>query len=162
MSNRWIYTAGLVIAGLLAFFLYNRFRVAPDIDFRMLEVYDLGGNGAKIAGTGRKTILAFGASWCGPCNVEMREMKEAGKELDGIDVVIISDEPEDRIRAMKERGDYPFTFMRLGKSFSAAGIHSIPTTYLLNRNGEVKKKIVGAIDWSDNSTREHYKRLLEQ
>jgi hypothetical protein len=49
----------------------------------------------------------------------------------------------------------------MNQSFNQIGIHSIPTSYVLNREQEVKKETVGYIDWKDASTREHLKKLMD-
>jgi hypothetical protein len=76
--------------------------------------------------------------------------------------VVISDEELHVIENFKARHSYPFTFLRMQKKFSEVGINSVPTTYLVDRNDNVKKETVGYINWEDPSTVNHLLHLLQQ
>jgi thiol-disulfide isomerase/thioredoxin len=163
MNNRWMWLAGLAIALVLAYYFYQRLRLAPDVDFGSMKVTTLDGNPTSIAEIGsRKAIVCFAASWCGPCRKELSDLVRIKNDLEGAEVVVIGDETPDRIRMFKSLGNFPFTFYRLESTFASVGIRSIPTTYLVNAKGKVKMKRTGVIDWMDQSTRIHLLRLLEQ
>ncbi len=148
---------------LLAFYLYNRYRVAPELFIGKLELTDLEGKAVKLESEGKALVLSFAASWCGPCMKELRELKKVQHEvLPVAKVVVISDESLQKISHLREQGQYEFNFYKLEGGFSGIGINSIPTTYLLNSKGEVLKKEVGYMDWSDDSTRQHLLKILSK
>jgi hypothetical protein len=89
-------------------------------------------------------------------------MTKISEHLGDVEVVVIGEESHDKLRLLRDLGNYPFRFLKLDQPFNAIGIHTIPTTYLINDKGEIRKKITGSIDWLDNSTREHLLRTLEQ
>ena len=164
MQNKWIYPLGLIIVLFLAFYFYRKYRVAPELELESLQVMDLNGKGVDITSIkGKKTMLCFGASWCGPCREELKvihSIKET--ELSDIDVVVISDEPLERVQAFRDHTNYSFSWLKLKQPFSQIGINSIPTTYLVNADGKVVKKTVGYINWKDPSTVMYMKKLMEQ
>jgi peroxiredoxin len=163
MSRKWIAPAGLVIVGLLAFFIYRKYNVAPEIDLQQLELVDLEERPVQFSSfQGKKLLVCFGASWCGNCHDELNVLASIkDKDLSDVDVLVISDEPVEKVRKFKERRQYPFTFLKMNKSFAEMGIHSIPTSYIVNTKLEIKKETVGYLDWEDPSTLQHLKKLME-
>lgn len=163
MSTKWLYPAALIIAVLIAFYFYQKFKVAPSIDVKTIPLTDLEGNNFQLVNfKGKKVILCFGASWCVNCIEELgilSKIKE--KDLSDIEVVVVSDESLEKIERFKNKKNYPFTFLKLNTSFGSLGINSIPTTYLLNTNLKVVKETVGYMNWEDASTLEHYKKLMD-
>ncbi|MDI1353695.1 MAG: TlpA disulfide reductase family protein [bacterium] len=164
MQNKWIYSLTIVtIISFLAFYLYNRFKVAPDIKLKELTVIDLHDQVVDVSSyTGKKVIICFAASWCGPCREELKMIGalKASKLMD-VTVLVISDEPEEKVFAFKDQFDFPFVWLRLPAGFSSIGINSIPTSYLVNTKGAVVKKTVGFVDWNDPATSHRLLNLMD-
>jgi peroxiredoxin len=163
MNQKWVYALGLIVVVLIALFYYNKYKLAPTIDFNKINLVDLNEQPVKFdTFKGKKTVVCFSASWCPNCLTELRELNAIkDSQLQEVAIVVISDEPIDKIRHFSERTAYPFTFLKLKQAFSQVGINSIPTSYLLNGRQEIKKETVGYLDWSDPSTCEHLKRLMD-
>lgn len=164
MKAKQIYLL-LSIAALaaLGFYFYQKYNVAPRIDISRIEVVDRDTNRFDISSLkGRKVIVSFYASWCPNCLEELQEINAIkNTRLSDVTVLCVTDESIDKLVSFQERTQYPFTFVTLVKNFQAYGIHSIPTTYLLNTKGEVVYDNVGYIDWKDESTCEHLKSLMQ-
>lgn len=163
MPKKLSLAIAIVLLALGAFYLYNRYKVAPSIDVSKLSLRTLDGQDFDFSSLkGKKVILSFGASWCGNCIREMNAMKKIkDTELQGIEIVIIDDEPMETVISFKEKREYPFTFLKVDQPFPSIGIHSIPVTYFYNANQELTGNEVGEIDWHDPSTREHFKKILD-
>jgi peroxiredoxin len=163
MNKKWTGIIILVIGAFIAFYFYNKYKTAPTIDFNKLKLSDLNDDPVKFSSfKGKKLVVSFSASWCPNCLDEMREMNDIkDTKLSDVEVIIISDEPLEKIMSWKSRTDYPFTFLKLNSGFNDIGIFSIPTSYIVNTKLEVKKEEVGYIDWKDESTTEHLKKLME-
>lgn len=163
MSNRWILPAGLVIAGFLLFYLFQKYRVAPEMDFGVLELRDTMGNKVSLADRkGKKMVICFSASWCGPCRAELQAIHQVKAEvLPDAEIVVISDEPMEKVKMFGGMTGYPFLFLKSERPLAELGIHSIPTSYLVNSSMKVVKEEVGYIDWKDPSTAEHLRKLME-
>jgi peroxiredoxin len=164
MNKKWMFPLGLIAMLCIAFYFYGKYHVAPGIRFSELSLSDLDGNPVNMdAYKGKKIALSFGASWCPNCLEEMRDINAVkDTELSDVEVIIISDEPLEKIRDLKERKGYDkFTFLKLNTPFSTIGINSIPTSYIINTKMRVMKESVGYVNWKDPSTAQHLKKIME-
>ena len=162
MSKKFSVILIVLLLGLGALYLYNKYRVPPSIDLTKLDLVDMNGDQVDFKKfNGKKTIVCFSASWCPNCIREMNALKKIkGTELKDVEIVIIDDEPMEEVIRFKEGRSYPFTFLKLNRSFPSIGINSIPVTYFYDSNLQLKKDEVGEIEWADPSTREHYTQVM--
>jgi peroxiredoxin len=163
MSKKWIYPVGLIIAAFLAFYMYQKFRVAPSIKLNELNLSNLKGEDVSFETfKGKKIVLSFGASWCGNCREELDLLTAIkDRDLSDVEIIVISDEPLEKIIRFKEKRGYPFTFLKMDKPFHEIGINSIPTTYIINTKLEIKQETVGYLNWEDPSNLQYLKKLME-
>lgn len=164
MNNKKIYTILFIaIAGLIGLYYFNKYKVAPKIDITKLEVVDSSGQNFNIQSLkGEKVIVSFYASWCGDCLKELKEINSIKQDkLADITILAITDESLEKMNAFNANRQYPFTFLKLKKSFNDLKIYSIPTVYLLNTNGEVVYEHIGYVNWKDESTLNHLKTLMQ-
>ncbi len=163
MNRNWLYVVLFLILAFTAFYFYHRGSSAPSLQLQNLALKDLNNNAFdQNSLKGKKTLLCFGASWCGECRKELQDlMKLHNNELKELQIVVISDEPLEKIMAYKEKHNYPFVFLRSEASFSELGIYSVPTNYLLNKAAKVVKEKTGNFNWEDASNREHLLTLMD-
>lgn len=164
MNNRKIYTVLFIaIAGLIGLYYFNKYKVAPKLEVTNLDISD--SSGVKFDWNSLKNkpvIVSFYASWCGDCLKELKEINSIkNNKLADIPVIAITDESVDKLISFKNKKNYPFTFLKLNKSYSEIGIHSIPVVYLLNTKHEVVYEHIGYINWTDESTLNHLKNLMK-
>jgi thiol-disulfide isomerase/thioredoxin len=163
MNKTWIYAVLLLVVAFFGFYAYQKYKVAPVMNFSVLHLRTLENQPVRLADLkGSKLLVCFGASWCANCREELdilASIKET--ELQDVEIVVISDEPIDKVIRFKERKEYPFIFYKLDTPFQEIGIYSIPTSYIINRAFEVKKEAVGYLNWKDPSTVAHLKKLME-
>lgn len=155
-----MFVAGLSIVLL---YQYQKYRVAPTVDVFSLNLVDTAGKSVNMKDfKGKKIIFSFWGTWCGECLVEMKYLNEAKKtDLFDVEVVLVSDEPMEKIIDFIQRKKYPFTFLQLDRSFPEIDINAIPVNYLINSRGEVTYTKVGSINWKDNSVISFAKESLE-
>ena len=132
---------------------YLRKTIAPKMKFQS-SVLLLPGNNTKTTINdlkGNVVIVSFFQTWCGPCIQEMYVFDEllATVNSSNFKILCISDEGADRIDMLQSR----FTankimFAHSAESLSSLGIHVYPTTYLLNKNGEVIKSKLEGYNWA--------------
>ncbi|MBK9283842.1 MAG: TlpA family protein disulfide reductase [Sphingobacteriaceae bacterium] len=157
----------LIFAGILIFlvalYFVNKYRVAPSVDLNQLPLFTLTGDKVNWQDyKGKKLVVSFGASWCGNCKEELREIKKIKSEkLSDVEIVVISDEPVEKIERFASAYE-DFTFLKLNLDFPSIGINSIPVSYIINTKLEVKENQVGYINWADASTVEHLRSLMNQ
>ena len=128
MSKKLIPVIAIALLAFSAFYLYTKYKVAPSIDVSKLQLHTLDGQAFDFTSLkGKKVILSFSASWCGNCIREMNTLKKIKEtEMQGIEIIIIDDEPMETVINFKEKREYPFTFLKLDQSFPSIGINSIP------------------------------------
>lgn len=153
MKNRNITLLIVLVIGLIAWFLFSKYRVAPEVDMFSQELYDADGNKTNLGKfRGKKLIVTYWATWCGQCLKELKVLNEIkGAKLSDVEIIAITDDEQDVMSDFITRKNYPFHFFRIGKKFSDIGIHAIPVNYLVNTKGNVVFNKVGSPDWEDNS-----------
>lgn len=109
---------------------------------------DLEGNPVSLSDyRGKVVMLEFWATWCAPCRLSVPELIELHEKYGdrGFAIIAISlDEVAEKVREFKEEFDIPYVIVIDDKDVNSAyGVFSIPTTFLLDKNGEVVKKHMG-------------------
>jgi peroxiredoxin len=162
MNRNLLYLVLFLILAFTALYFYHRSSSTPSLQIQQVAVNDLNNKHFDWSTIkGKKTLVCFGASWCGECRKELQGlMKLCTNELKELHIIVISDEPLEKIVAYKEKYNYPFLFLRSEVSFSELGIYSVPANYLLNEAGKVVKEKTGDFAWEDVSTREHLLTLM--
>lgn len=139
-------------AGLANYLPLSKPQPAPLQPFK-----DANGNAITLAdfrGTG--IVLNFWATWCAPCVAEMPALDRLDAELadEGIRVVAVSEDrkPEEMSppfyveHGLTSLGQYGDEKMQLAR---AAKVGGLPTTLLINRNGDEVASVLGAAEWDD-------------
>lgn len=101
---------------------------------------------------GKIVFLNFWATWCPACRVEMPAMERLYRRLKDKDfamVAISMQEPGERVRNFFKKHKLSFTALldSDGGVGSRFGVISIPTTYILDKEGGIIGKTVGAREW---------------
>lgn len=131
---------------------YVRKTVVPKMEFQSSELL--------LTLTERKTtinefkgnvvIVSFFQTWCGPCAGEVYVLDELATKLnsDKFKILYISDEDTNLINAFQNRFfSNKILFANSTKSLANLGIYVFPTTYLLNKNGEVINSKLEGYNW---------------
>lgn len=159
MLKKWTNLLLLLIAGIVALYFYNKYRVAPNIKLNQLDLVSESGQPFDFNSLkGKNLVVSFYASWCGNCLEELAAInKIKTRELNDVEIICITDEPMEKLISFKDKKAYPFLFLKLNKPFSEIGIYSIPVTYIVNKDLKIVKEQVGYIKWDDVSTLNHIK-----
>jgi thiol-disulfide isomerase/thioredoxin len=114
--------------------------------------------------SGKVLFLNVWATWCGPCRMEMPSMAELYKEFgnEGLAMVAVSSEDLQTVRDFAASKRYPFTILVdpedvLSQRF---GITGIPTTFIVDKRGQLVYQRVGGNDWSSPEVRKQIQDLL--
>ena len=123
-----------------------------------LELTDQFGNIHTLADyKGKVIFLNFWATWCGPCRNEMPDIQKLYEEYsaqgEGAEVVILGvagpgigqEGSADEIASfMEENGyTYPVLMDESGEMFSQYGISAFPTTFMIDKDGNVYGYVPG-------------------
>ncbi len=117
-------------------------RTASDFTLPLMD----GGSFSLSEASGTPTVLAFWASWCGPCRKELPALEVFSKEHTDVTVLTVN---VDRERSAAERFlkkvvfDLPVGLDHDARVMGSYGVLSMPTTVLLDANGTVKLSKIG-------------------
>ena len=117
---------------------------------RKTTFVDLNDNKVNLrAYKGKKIIINYWATWCGPCIKEMPGLKRAEEILKNYNYIflLVSDETFSKISKFKNINNFDFNFLKSVKSNEMLGIYSLPTSYIFDENGKKIETIVGTITW---------------
>lgn len=128
----------------------------PAIDFTLKDQY--GEEHTLSDYKGKTVFLNFWATWCPPCKAEMPDIQNVYETYDteGEDALVVlgiaapnmgGEGSEEQIAAfLKEQGyTYPVVMDTTGEIFSAYGITSFPTTFMIDREGKVFGYVTGML-----------------
>lgn len=100
---------------------------------------------------GHVVVLNFWATWCPPCIEELPSLTAMQQELPQIQVVAVStDEDEAAYKNFQARYPLHLLSVRDGQQKVSAMYESFrwPETYVIDKNGIVRRKFIGAQDWT--------------
>jgi len=130
-----------------------------------IELTDLEGGAISLDDFKGKTVfLNYWATWCRPCIAEMPDIDEAAKILGEEDFVFIaaSDESVDKIKKYITTIDYSFQFVKLNSSVFDLEIMALPTTMIINKQGEIIYNEVGARKWNSETEINKLREMANQ
>jgi cytochrome c biogenesis protein CcmG/thiol:disulfide interchange protein DsbE len=111
---------------------------------------------------GRVVLLNFWASWCGPCIEELPSLLQLHHDDPNLTILAVSiDEDADAYSGFLRNRHIDLITVRDPQQTAATLFHTSmwPETYLIDRNGVIRRKFVGATDWSDPEIRTYLKSL---
>ncbi|HKS72642.1 MAG TPA: TlpA disulfide reductase family protein [Terriglobales bacterium] len=103
---------------------------------------------------GKVVVLNFWATWCPPCVEEMPSLVQMQQRLKdkGVTVLAISLDADESAyhKFLKDHGVNLITVRDPDlKSSDLYGTFKYPETYIIDRNGVLQRKFIGAVNWND-------------
>lgn len=102
---------------------------------------------------GKVVVLNFWATWCPPCIEEMPSLLQMHRTMRGKGVVVlgvsIDDDDSAYHKFLKDRGvDFLTVRDAEKKSNNLYGTFKFPETYIIDRNGIMRRKFIGPVEWN--------------
>jgi thiol-disulfide isomerase/thioredoxin len=126
--------------------------IAPDFTLLSTE-----GKNIKLSSyKGKVIILDFWATWCGPCRKGIPDLVDLQKEF-GNDIVVIGISLDQDTKAevvpfiQRFRINYPIVYGTFEVTQQYGGVEAIPTSFVINKNGEIVDRHIGLVPKSEYS-----------
>ena len=176
MGRQWI-LVGTVVAGLgigatlLAMFgpeIEGTSVGARAPDYRTVDLATGDSVSLRARYRGAVTLVNVWATWCEPCRIEMPAMERLYQALapQGFRIAAISiDEgPPETVRSFAQDLGLSFDLLqdrstRVQLVYQTTGV---PESFLLNREGIIVKRVIGAHEWDSPVNRALIERLLDE
>lgn len=113
---------------------------------------------------GQIVVLNFWATWCPPCIEEMPSLVQMQQRMKskGVTVLAVSvDVDQDNYQRFLKDHNVNLLSVRDAdqKSNALYGTFKFPETYVIDRNGVVRRKFIGAVDWTEPDVIEYLGKL---
>jgi cytochrome c biogenesis protein CcmG/thiol:disulfide interchange protein DsbE len=175
VKKQWIAVAVIVV--ILAAGAMIGIKLAPEI-----FPVEVGSTAPTFAATDLKTgqrvtladyrgqvvLLNVWATWCEPCKIEMPSMQQLEREIGprGLRIVAVSVDEGGADVVRQFARDFGLTFQilhdparQIERIYQTTGV---PESFVINRQGKIVKKVIGAADWDATINKDLMRRLLAQ
>lgn len=149
----------ILILGFVAFELVSTFQQAQQREvIRTLQATDftlptLDDQKQTLAQTrGKVVILNFWASWCEPCKSEMPHFQTYYEQhSEDLEILAINYTKKDKVAQVKNfveqyKLTFPILLDKTGETSILYGAFALPTTIILDREGNIVHEILGPLD----------------
>lgn len=161
MKRSTVVTGAILIA--IAVFFFYRYKVPHNVEFFSLQLQNVSGERIELKEKiEQPSIVHFYASWCGPCMKELPDaIAFAKSHADEFDFFFVTDDtPSKMINILTRFEGNPDEFYTI-PSLKEISVYSIPMTYFIDENSQIKKSVLGECPWNQpgflNEIKEYYK-----
>ena len=122
-------------------------KAAPDFHLKSLDGQVVSLNDFR----GKPVLINFWASWCGPCREEMPYLQQVYDEWTGKGLVLLTIDIGETPAAIKKffaenNLSLPVLLDSDKEVGRVYGITGVPETFLIDKNGIIRKKKIGAYE----------------
>ncbi len=115
---------------------------------------------------GKIVFLNFWTTWCPTCITEMPSMERLHQKLLGKDFAMVTvniKETASQVQNFFEKQKLTFTALMdiTGEVSTEFGIRAIPTTFILDKNGQILGRIAGPREWDSQESVAMFENLAD-
>jgi thiol-disulfide isomerase/thioredoxin len=115
---------------------------------------------------GKVVFLNLWATWCGPCKAEMPGIQKLYDKMKGepIEFVMLSIDKDNalaKVESYVKKNNYTFpVYMPSGFLVEPLQVPSIPTTFVIDKDGKIAMKVVGTRNYDTAKMRDFLQKLI--
>jgi thiol-disulfide isomerase/thioredoxin len=111
---------------------------------------------------GEVIFLNFWGTYCPPCIAEMPEIEGIYEDYgDSVKFILISAEEPAKVKSFLDSRELKLSSYIGGRNMPEVfQVRSIPTTFIISRDGKIVSRKIGAADWDSRATRKVFDELL--
>ena len=138
-------------------------KLAPD--FTLVDRKGKTWNLAELKG--QVVFVNFWATWCLPCIKEMPSMQKLYSSMPANEfkmlAILFNDKPAvaDRVVA-KQKYTFPILIDPENKTGKAYGLTGVPETYIIDKQGVLREKFIGPVEWDTPGVRQMLMKYTAQ
>lgn len=159
-SGTWLLALVLATA-----FPHAHGELMPQRPPSQLALSDLAGKTYSLQqSAGKVVVVNFWTTWCPPCREEMPSLGRMAGQLrqQGIVVVAVNvAEPASRVKRFRRlpKGGVKVLLDTSGEQAGVWGVDRYPTAFIIDREGRVRQRFAGVIDWDASAERDALLKL---
>ena len=136
-----------------------------DFDFGFMLKDSLGNRFNADQFKGKVIFLNLWATWCGPCRAEMPSIHKLFNKVKDERILFVmlsidKDQAAQKVKAYVSKNKYTFpVYMPSGYLTDQLNVPSIPTTFVISKDGKIMMKEVGTKNYNTDKFRKFLNEL---
>ncbi len=110
------------------------------------------------------TLVHFWATWCTPCLKELPDLKSFSEKYSNreVRVITVAADSHELVKEFVTKRSVGLDIMvdQYGSAMRDYKVKALPTSYIIDKNGELRFSAMGPIDWLSNETGQLVEKLL--
>ena len=129
------------------------------------QLVDLNGNSVNFQDFEKQVVLVnYWATWCPPCVAEMPSFQDLYDDYkEKLVFLFIANDEKVRVEKFIKKNNYYIpVYFQITQSPPEMQSNSLPTTYIINKEGEIVVNKTGAADWDSGKVRDLLDNLIQE
>ena len=165
----------LIVTSLVMFFFFlninkPKHNVGSDFGAPGIDVKDEKSGRQLISKDFKNKVvfINFWATWCPPCREEMPSIESLYKNMSGNDkfqmvTILYKDTYQNGTAYMQQNGyTFPVYSDAEGNTAVNYGVTGVPETYIIDKKGTLKKRVIGPAEWNSPEAKNFINSLLNE
>ncbi|MCF6223401.1 MAG: TlpA family protein disulfide reductase [Flavobacteriaceae bacterium] len=129
------------------------------------KLVDLNGNSINFQDFEKQVIIVnYWATWCPPCVAEMPSFQNLYNDYkDEVVFIFLANDEKARVEKFIKKNSYTIPiYFQITQGPQEMQSNSLPTTYIINKEGEIVVNKTGAVDWNSGKVRDLLDDLIQE